>query len=450
MNSFPKTIKIALLGAGTVGTAVARLLKEQHDLLSARAGAELELIGIAVSDITKPRDPAIDPSLLTDQPEELIAQADIVIELIGGIELPLKLVRLALESGASVVTGNKALLATHGPELYELAAAKDVDLYYEAAVAGAVPVVYGLRESLAGDQVRAVKGILNGTTNFILDEMTTKGVSFAEAIALAQKLGYAEADPSADVDGADAAAKIAILASLAFHTRVGLSDVAVEGIRSITAKDIASAARIGYVIKLIATARREADGIEVRVAPTLIKYDHPLAGIHGSFNAVLIEAQAADRVMFYGRGAGGAPTASAVLSDLVAAASKRVIGGHAPRELVITQLPVLAQSEASSRFYMKIMVNDESGVLATITSVFAKHGVSISSVRQRSLDLQEELAAEVELGGIPGTLHPDSARLVYLTVITHAATEAAVQAVVAELETVENVQRVMRVLHVEE
>lgn len=469
-------IKIALLGAGTVGTQVARLLLEQHDVLSARAGADLTLIGIAVTNLTKPRDPAIPRALFTTDANALIAQADVVIELIGGIEPPLTLVRQALTAGASVVTGNKALLATHGPELYELAARQEVDLYYEAAVAGAVPVVYGLRESLAGDQVMAIMGVLNGTTNFILDEMTTKGVSFESALALAQELGFAEADPSADIDGDDAAAKIAILASLAFHTRVALSDVSVTGIRSITAQDISSAARAGYVIKLIAAARRQKAGIEVRVAPTLVKRDDPLAAVHGAFNAVLFEAQAADRIMFYGRGAGGAPTASAVLSDVVAAANKRVVGGHAPRELVFGQVPILPAGKAISRFYIKIMVDDEAGVLAQITAVFARHGVSISSLRQRPLDLHEEASAQravqqtagtVGSSGVPdaagvlsstsvpgvtgaaSAMSPDDLPLVYLTAITHLASEEAVHRIVTDLAEVAGVRAVVRVLHVE-
>ena len=247
-------VKIALLGAGTVGTQVARLLSEQKEDLAARSGAQLELVGIAVRDVSAPRDPAVDRSLLTDEPESIIDEADVVIELMGGIEPARSYILRAFAAGASVVTGNKALLAAHGPELYEAAARADVDLYYEAAVAGAVPVVYGLRESLAGDRITAVLGIVNGTTNYILDEMTVKGLDFDEALAKAQELGYAEADPTADVDGLDAAAKCAILASLAFHTRVGIDDVHVHGIRSITKADIESAGRSGCVVKLVASA----------------------------------------------------------------------------------------------------------------------------------------------------------------------------------------------------
>lgn len=423
------SIKIALLGCGTVGTQVARLLKEQNDLLSARAGAELELIGISVSNLETQRDPVIDRALLTTDSRALIERADIVIELIGGIEPPRTLVRYALESGASVVTGNKALLAEHGPELYDLAKAANVDLYYEAAVAGAVPVVYAVRESLAGDSVKAIKGILNGTTNYILDEMTTKGLAFDEVLATAQELGYAEAEPSADVDGRDAAAKIAILASLAFHKRVSLADVDVEGIRSITSADIEAAAKNNFVIKLVATAAQTGGKIEVRVAPTLVPTAHPLASISGSFNAVVIEAESADRLMFYGRGAGGTPTASAVLSDVVAAAAKKVVGGRAPQEIVLGESEFVPASEAVSRYFVRLRVNDVVGVLAELSRAFADSGVSISAVRQDSDD--------------------ESGRA-SLTITTHAATAADMAATIESVSKVSDVREIVRVLRVED
>lgn len=437
-------IKIALLGCGTVGTQVARLLTEQADVLEARAGARLELIGIAVNNLKAERDPAIDRSLLTDDAHALIAKADIVIELIGGIEPPRTLVNEALAAGASVVTGNKALLAAHGPELYDAAAANDVDLYYEAAVAGAVPVVYGLRESLAGDRVTDVLGILNGTTNFILDEMTTKGLDFETVLKEAQALGFAEADPTADVGGFDAAAKIAILASLAFHTRVSLDDVDIQGITEITANDIEEARVSGYVIKLIAKASlREKGGkkgIEVRVSPSLVPNEHPLASVRGAFNAVVIEAESAGRLMFYGRGAGGAPTASAVLSDVVAAASHRVIGGHAPRELVYGNLPVFPASESESKFHIKLAVSDEIGVLNRITQVFASNGVSVRAVRQ-------EMAGPNDLG-----MDPDATTKLYayLMITTHRARQADLDKTVDGLSNLWGVHSVVKVLRVEE
>ncbi len=433
------SIKIALLGCGTVGTAVAKLLAEQQDVLAARAGAPLELIGIAVNNLDSERDPAIDRTLLTDDPHSIISQADLVIELIGGIEPPRSLIHEAISAGASVITGNKALLAAHGPEIYEAAAEKNVDVYYEAAVAGAVPVVYGLRESLAGDRVLAVQGILNGTTNFILDEMTTKGLDYAEVLARAQELGFAEADPTADVDGFDAAAKAAILASLAFHTRVSLDDVHVHGIRDITAADIAVAKDAGYVIKLIATARLVDDdgayGIEVRVNPSMVPQAHPLASVGGSFNAIVIEAAAADRLMLYGRGAGGAPTASAVLSDVVAAASKRVQGGRAPLEVLFGDVPLLAPDESVSRYFMTIAVRDEVGTLAEISQLLAQCGVSILELRQSSVDQ----SADEDDGG-----------LAYLTITTHRAKQSDVRRTVEALGELDSVDHIVRLFRVEE
>lgn len=421
------TIKIALLGAGTVGSQVARLLKKENALLSARAGAPLELVGISVANLEAERDPWIDRSLLTTDSKALIDRADIVIELIGGVDLPRELVLYALRSGASVVTGNKALLAEHGPEIYDLAKEKNVDVYYEAAVAGAVPVVYAVRESLAGDTVTAIQGVLNGTTNYILDEMTTKGLAFDEVLATAQQLGFAEADPTADVDGHDAAAKIAILASLAFHKRVHIDDVQLEGIRSITEDDIAAASAGGYTIKLVAAATQDSAGkIDVRVGPTLVPDVHPLASIGGSFNAVVIEAEAAGRLMFYGRGAGGAPTASAVLSDVVAAAAKRVVGGRAPQEIVLGESEFVSPDDAASKYFIRVRVKDQVGVLADLARYFAECGVSISSVHQESLADNGEAA---------------------LTITTHTARAADVAATIENIAAAKAAQ-VVRVLRV--
>ncbi|HLT84654.1 MAG TPA: homoserine dehydrogenase, partial [Phototrophicaceae bacterium] len=297
-----QALRVAVLGCGTVGTEVVRLLQEQDGDLTARTGARLELVGIAVRDTTTPRDPVVDPRLLTTDAAALVRSADLVVELMGGLEPARTLVLDAIEAGASVVTANKALLAAHGPELYEAADARGVDLYFEAAVAGAVPVVRGVRESFAGDRVNKVLGVVNGTTNFILDEMTSRGVGFGEALADAQALGYAEADPTADIDGHDAAAKIAILASLAFHTRVSIDDVPVEGIRYVTADDVEAANRGNHVIKLLAVADRRptadgGEGIAVRVHPALLPTDHPLAAVHGAFNAVVVDTEAAGRLM---------------------------------------------------------------------------------------------------------------------------------------------------------
>ncbi|MHB1064262.1 MAG: homoserine dehydrogenase [Georgenia sp.] len=426
-----EVVRVALLGCGTVGSQVVRLLGEHADDLTERAGARLELVGIAVSSTETERDPWVPRELLTTDATGLATSADIVIELIGGIEPPRALTAAALASGATVVTGNKAMIAAHGPELHAAARAGGADLYYEAAVAGAVPVVYALRESLAGDHVTAVLGIVNGTTNYILDEMATRGLTFDEALAQAQALGYAEADPTADVDGHDAAAKAAILASLAFHTRVGIGDVEVTGIRRITAEDMAEARAAGYVIKLLAVARLveddDARGISVRVHPALVPVAHPLAAVRGAFNAVVVEAEAAGTLMFYGQGAGGAPTASAVLSDVVAAASHKVRGGSAPPESTYAELAFLTPEQAPARIQVQLSLADEPGTLSAVTGVFGAHGVSIESVRQIA-------AAE---GGARVTL------------VTHEASEAALTAAVAEVAALGEVHEVESVTRVE-
>ncbi len=381
-------LRVGVLGAGTVGSQVIRILREQAEDFAARSGALMRVGAVLVRDVDAPRDAEIDRSLLTTDPGEAIDGMDLVVELIGGIEPARTFVLRALEAGASVVTGNKALLAAHGPELYAAAAASGADLYYEAAVAGAVPVVYGLRESLAGDRITKVMGIVNGTTNFILDAMASRGLAYADALAQAQELGYAEADPTADVEGLDAAAKCAILASLAFHTRVGIDDVEVEGITRITAEDMAEAAFFGRAIKLLAISERRigedgAEGVAMRVHPALVPLDNPLASVDGAYNAIVVEGENAGRLMFYGLGAGGAPTASAVLSDLVAAAHHRAYGGHAPRESVYAHLPILDPGTTRTRYQIRMQVEDRLGVLSDVAGIFARHGVSIQSVHQR-------------------------------------------------------------------
>lgn len=431
MSEATGAVRVALLGCGTVGTEVVRLLTTSSADFAARVGAPLELVGIAVRDVDAPRDPVVPRDLLTTDASGLVTRADLVIELIGGVEPARTLILAALGAGASVVTGNKALLAAHAPELHAAAERTGADLYYEAAVAGAVPVVYGLRESLAGDKVTAVLGIVNGTTNFVLDEMAARGTSFDDALARAQELGYAEADPTADVDGHDAAAKAAILASLAFHTRVGIDDVPVTGIRDVTAEDMAEARADGYVIKLLAVARRVSEdgtrGIAVRVHPALLPQTHPLAAVRGSFNAVVVEAEAAGRLMFYGQGAGGAPTASAVLSDVVAAAGHKVHGGNAPRESVYAQLPLLGPETVPARAQVQLVLADRPGTLAAVATVYARHGVSIESVRQ--------LRAE------DGRSH--------ITIVSHEAAEAALEATVADLAAEHRVEKVVSVMRVE-
>ena len=328
-----------------------------------------------------------------------MTRADVVVEVIGGIEPARSLILRAMEHGASVVTANKALLAADGPTLYAAAAEQGVDLYYEAAVAGAIPLLRPLRESLAGDSVRRVLGIVNGTTNYVLDKMDTTGAGFAEAVEQAQALGYAEADPTADIEGFDAAAKAAILASLAFHTRVAAADVHREGITDVSAADVAAARAMGCVVKLLAICERvdlpscaptdsestATEGVSVRVHPAMIPLSHPLAGVREAFNAVFVEADAAGQLMFYGKGAGGDPTASAVLGDLVAVARHRVVGGRGPGESSYADLPVLPMGQAITRYHISLDVADRPGVLAQVASAFAEHEVSIETVRQQLL-----------------------------------------------------------------
>ena len=438
-------LKVALLGCGVVGTEVARLLTTHGDELAQRAGAPVQLVGIGVRRLGRARDLDVNPALFTTDAAELVKRADIVVEVIGGIEPARTLILGAMASGAGVVTANKALLAEDGPTLYEAAAEHGVDLYYEAAVAGAIPLLRPLRESLAGDRVHRVLGIVNGTTNYVLDKMDSTGLGFAEAVAQAQALGYAEADPTADVEGFDAAAKAAIVASLAFHTRVGASDVHREGITGVTAADVASAKAMGAVVKLLAICERTvgADGAEavsVRVHPAMIPRSHPLAAVREAYNAVFVEAEAAGELMFYGRGAGGQPTASAVLGDLVSVARNRVNGRPGPGESAYAHLPVRRMGEVPTRYHISLDVADRPGVLAQVAAVFAANDVSIETVRQQQRCGRDELVEPVA--------GSDAGPRAALVVVTHTAPDAALSATVealAGLDIVAAVESVMRV-----
>ncbi|AHI22537.1 homoserine dehydrogenase [Corynebacterium vitaeruminis] len=387
-------VGIAILGYGTVGSQVLRLMLENAEAFEHRSGGPLEVKGVAVSSVDKHAGSLADQKgLLTTDARALIDRddVDIVVEVIGGIDYPRELVLNALRNGKSVVTANKALVAAHSAELAEAADAAGVDLYFEAAVAAAIPVVGPLRRSLAGDQVQSVAGIVNGTTNFILDAMDSTGASYDDMLAEATRLGYAEADPTADVEGYDAASKAAILASLAFHTRVTADDVHREGISSITAEDIEAAKQSGNTIKLLAICERLVDdqgneSISARVHPTLISRSHPLASVDKSFNAVFIEAEAAGRLMFYGNGAGGNPTASAVLGDIVGAARNKVFGGRAPGESTYANLPIADFGDVPTRYHIDMEVEDRIGVLALLTQIFANHSISLRTVRQEEKD----------------------------------------------------------------
>ncbi len=434
-----RTLKVALLGGGNVGAQVARILIEDGDALAARTGARLQLIGIAVRNVNAGRDVELPQELFTTDAETLVKDADLVIELMGGIEPARTLILSALRNGACVVTGNKALLAQDGPTLYEEADRAGVQLSYEAAVAGAIPILRLIRDSLAGDRITRVLGIVNGTTNFILDQMDSTGAQFADALAEAQRLGYAEADPTADVEGHDAAAKAAILASLSFHTRFALENVHCEGISSVSAADIAAAKDAGFVIKLLAIAEKLSDadsdggaGVSVRVHPTLLPREHPLAAVRGAFNAVFIEAENAGELMFYGQGAGGTPTASAVLGDLVSAARRLVLGGPGRTETTTGHVPALPIDAAITSYYIGLDVADQPGVLARIAQLFAEHGVSIEIMRQ--------------------TIHRDAESNVEsaeLRIVTHRASEAALAATVEAVKGLDVINSVTSVLRVE-
>ena len=421
-------IKVALLGAGNVGSQAARILIEDNAVLEKRIGAPVELIGIAVRDTQATRHWNADPSLYTTDAEALIDAADVVIELTGGIEPARTRILRALNAGKSVVSGNKALLAKHGVELQAAADASGAQLSYEAAVAGAIPILRPLRDSLAGDRVTRVLGIMNGTTNYILDQMDTTGASFSDALADAQKLGYAEADPTADVEGLDAASKAAIVASLAFHSDFTIDDVHTEGITSITADDVAAADADGYVIKLLAICEREgADGANIRVNPTLIPRQHPLAGVHGAFNAVFVEAENAGELMFYGPGAGGAPTASAVLGDFVSLARRLVLGGPGVPETSHAQLHATSLDNVISRYSVGVLVEDRLGVLANITRILAEHGISVDSLRQST---PKEGAAQIRM-------------------VTHSAKDSDLRRAIAVIDALDTVREVNSVIRVE-
>jgi homoserine dehydrogenase len=422
-------LRVALLGCGAVGSQVFRLLGEQAADLAARVGAPLHVAGVAVRDPGgRARAAGVPTDLITTDALGLVTRPDVdlVVEMIGGLEPARSLLLAAMGAGKSVVTANKALLGADGAVMHAAAREHGADLFYEAAVAGAIPLLRPLRESLAGDAVRRVLGIVNGTTNFILDKMDSAGAEFGDALKEAQALGYAEADPAADVGGGDAAAKAAILASLAFHTSVTTGDVYRQGITAVTAADIASARAVGCVVKLLAICERCDGGISVRVHPAMIPREHPLASVRGAYNAVFVEAESAGQLMFYGAGAGGGPTASAVLGDLVVVARNRVAGIRGPDAPSYAELPVLPMAQALTRYHVALDVADRPGVLAPVAEAFARHDVSIRAVRQEG--------------------RGDEA---YLVIVTHTARESALAATVADLSAMEAVRAVDSVMRVE-
>ena len=427
MDAELKTISIGMLGCGVVGSQVARLLQSDEQELSERSGALLVLKKIGVRS-TSVRE-GINPSMITTDLNSIVSdpEINIVIEVMGGIEPARTLILEAIKNKKSVITANKALLATHGHELFNAADAAKVDLYYEAAVAGAIPIIRSMRESLAGDQITRVMGIVNGTTNYILTKMAEEGRDFNDVLKEAQALGYAEADPTADIEGHDAAAKAALLASLAFHSTVTIDEVYCEGISAITIDDVNAAKAMGSVIKLLAIAELTLkDEISVRVHPVMLPNSHPLASVRNAFNAVYVESEAAGQLMFYGRGAGGAPTASAILGDLVAVTRHRAYSTVGYGESDYADLDIAPVSDVKSQFFVRLHVADKSGVLASIAQVFASEGISIQTVRQAGLGKDAELI-----------------------VVTHSASEASLTACVKKLTDMDIVSKVESVIRVE-
>ncbi len=407
----PSTVRVGLLGCGTVGAALVVLVDEQRDIVRRRTGLDLEVAAVVVRDPSRDRGVPVDAEAFTTDAEAVVGDPsiDVVVEVMGGIDPARDLVVAALKAGKPVVTANKELLAAHGAELYAVAEAAGVDLLFEAAVAGAIPIMRPLRESFAGEPLTRVLGIVNGTTNYILTKMSQEGSSYADALAEAQALGYAEADPTADVEGHDAGAKVAIIATLAFGAEVVAADVHLEGISGVTAGDIEAAAHLGHCIKLLGVAERhrgpDGDEIGVRVHPTLVPNDHPLAAVNDSFNAVFVEGDAVGEVMLYGRGAGGRPTASAVFGDLAA---------------------IRPIADLETAYYLALEVDDRPGVLAAVAAVFGEHGVSIRSMEQ------EGLGSEARI-----------------TFITHRARERDLRATLDDLrglDAVRNVGSVLRAL----
>lgn len=449
-----RTLKVALLGAGSVGSQVARLLLDHGEELAARVGAGLELIGIAVREVDAPRRADLPRELYTTDARSLILSADIVVELMGGIDPAREYVLLALTSGADVVTGNKALLAEHGAELFAAAEQVGAQLYYEAAVGGAIPIIRPLRDSLAGDRVERILGIVNGTTNFILDRMDAAGETLESALETATELGYAErSDPSADVEGYDAAAKAAILAGLAFHTTVPLASVHREGITGITKQQVDAARAGGYVIKLLAICERVTDddgreGVSARVYPALVPREHPLAAVRGVHNAVFVQAAAAGDLMFYGAGAGGLQTASAVLGDVVSAARRHVVGGPGVAESTHADLPVLDVGAVRTRYQITLLVTDAPGVLSRIAAVFATHDVSVETVTQTVASAPRATAASAATSA-PAAEQDAPLGTATLVIGTHVAFESALAATVATLRDSDEVVAVTSVLRVE-
>jgi homoserine dehydrogenase len=429
----PPIVRVGMLGCGVVGASTARILQDHAEDIAQRAGAAIELRRVAVRDVTKVRPVALDGSAWTDDPYAVVRdpEIDVVVELIGGVDPARDLLVEAARRGKHVVSANKEVLSSFGREVMSAAEESGVDLLFEASVAGGIPIIRPLKESLAGDRVRRVMGIVNGTTNFVLTRMSETGASFETALAEARRLGYAEADPSADIEGRDAAAKLAILASIAFNARVVIDDVVQEGIAGIRAEDVAAAHDLGYEIKLLAAAERDGEQISARVQPAMVPQTHPLASVRGVFNAVFVEAEEAGELMFLGRGAGGPATGAAVVGDIVEIARNLASGGRsAGCTCYLDRARIEPRARTRMRFYVVLAVVDRPGVLASVAGVFARHGVSIASVRQEGFGVE--------------------ARLAIITHVSDEGSHTATFAGLARLDVVKRIESTIRVMGTDE
>lgn len=426
-----KPVKAGLLGLGTVGTGVVRIVEGHRDDLIAQVGSPIQIERIAVRQLNKPRAVAIDPGKLTDDPWEVVRdpEIDVVIEVMGGIEPTKAYILEALRNGKHVITANKDLMALHGPEITAAAREHGCDILYEASVAGGIPIIRTLIEGFSSDRINRIMGIVNGTTNYILTKMSQEGASYEEVLKEAQQLGYAEADPTSDVEGLDAARKMAILATIGFRMNVELADVHVQGISSVTKEDIACAKKLGYELKLVGIADRQDDRISVSVQPTMVKNDHPLASVGGVFNAVFVRGEAVGETMFYGAGAGELPTATSVVADLVAIAKNLKLGITGRQAAAVFKDKILkSEAEVAYKNFLLLRVEDRAGVLAQITQIFAEHEVSLESV------LQQPNAADAAAD---------------IVIITHDASQAAMKRVLQAFESLEVIKQIKSVYRVE-
>ncbi len=424
-------INILLLGLGVVGGGVAQVLIDKADSYSRRVGIPLVLRRVLVRDVARERHLPLDRSLLTDDPRRALAEeCDIIVEVMGGEHPAYDYIKQGLAAGRYVVTANKEVIAKHGPELLALAAEAGTDILYEASVGSGIPIISPLKRDLSANEITSLRAIINGTTNYILTQMASEGIDFESALAQAQQLGYAESDPSNDIEGHDAAYKLAILASLAFHAHVRPEDVYREGITRLSSRDFRYARELGYTVKLLAVARREEDGLQVRVHPALLPEAELLAKVDGVLNAVQVEGDLTGRILFQGAGAGARPTASAVLADVLDAARSIVQGSRPAPWRYTVDMTVKSVSELISRYYIRMEVSDRPGVLAGIARCFGDNAVSIASVIQKETD--------------------EAAQTAELVIMTHAAQEASVQAAIGQLQDLDGVYQVGNFLRVED